>query len=242
MIEKQKLTSIISKYNLMNRNESVKWFFKDNTLTIYFGEPGRVGKVILKDIEFEECTLAVFNTNQLSKLISVTQGMVLLETEQQNKVYTKLLLSDANFNLTYSLSDIMMIPKVSWVTNENDFEYEVELSLDEEQVTNLVKAKNALLESQTMLINTDKDLDGNPVVDFIFGDNTGFSNKISYQVRGRVDIQNLSIPFDAMLFRDILKVNQDAKTSKLSLNKQGVLKLEFDNDLTSGVYYMARNE
>ncbi len=136
----------------------------------------------------------------------------------------------------------MMIPKVSWVTNENDFEYEVELSLDEEQVSHLIKAKNALLESQTMLINTDKDLDGNPVTDFIFGDNTGFSNKISYQVRGRVDVQDLSIPFDAMLFRDILKVNQDAKTSKLSLNKQGVLKLEFDNDLTSGVYYMARNE
>jgi len=242
MVEKSKLTSFISKYNLMNRNESVKWFFENNTATVYFGEPGRVGKVILKDIQFEDCVLPIFTTHQLSKLLSVTQGMVLMSAEKTNKVYTKLHLADANFELTYSLSDIMMIPKVSWITNENEHTYEVELDLDEEQLNHLIKAKGAMLDSTTMLINTNQDLDGNPITEFIFGDNTGFSNRISYQVMGRIDEQDLSIPFDALLFRDILKVNQDAKTTKLYMNKHGVLKLEFENDLTTSVYYIARNE
>ena len=93
-----------------------------------------------------------------------------------------------------------------------------------------------------MLVNTTEDLDGTPVTEFIFGDNTGFSNKISYQIAGKVNKQDLSIPFDSTLFKDILKVNQDFETCKFKLSETCLIKLEFENDYIYSEYFVARNE
>lgn len=240
MIEKKYLTSVIDRYNLSHRNEQVKWRVKDNTLTVYFGEKGRVGMVKLKEFNFEDCELAIFNTHQFSKLLSVTKGTLLLSTEKIKDIYTKLYISDASFELSYSLADILMISKIPYYKDLD--EYTVELELNEEQVSNLIRAKNALSDVETMLVNTTEDLDGTPVTEFIFGDNTGFSNKISYQIAGKVNKQDLSIPFDSTLFKDILKVNQDFETCKFKLSETGLIKLEFENDYIYSEYFVARNE
>jgi len=240
MIEKKFLTSVVDRYNLSHRNEQVKWRIKDNTLTVYFGEKGRVGMVKLKSFDFEDCELAVFNTHQLSKLLSVTQGSLILSAEKTKEIYTKLHIADANFELTYSLADILMIPKISYYKDLD--EYAVELDLDIEQVTNLIRAKNALSDVETMLVNTTENLDGTPVAEFIFGDNTGFSNKISYQILGKVNKQDLSLPFDSTLFRDILKVNADFDTCKFRMSENGLIKLEFENEDIYSEYFIARNE
>lgn len=240
MIEKKYLTSVIERYNLAHRNEQVKWRIKDNTLTIYFGEAGRVGMVKLKSFDFEDCELAIFNTHQLSKILSVTQGSLLLSAEKTKEIYTKLHIADANFELTYSLADILMIPKIGYYKDKD--EYAIELNLDTEQVTNLIRAKNALSDVETMLVNTTQNLDGTPVAEFIFGDNTGFSNKISYQILGKVDKLGLSLPFDSTLVRDILKVNSDFETCKFKLSSDGLMKLEFDNENIYSEYFVARNE
>ena len=240
MIEKKYLTSVIDRYNLAHRNEQVKWRIKDNTLTVYFGEKGRAGMVKLKEFNFEDCELAIFNTHQFSKLLSVTSGTLILTAEKVKSIYTKLHIADANFELSYSLADILMISKISYYKDLD--EYAIELDLDKEQVTNLVKAKNALSDVETMLVNTSQNLDGTPVAEFIFGDNTGFSNKISYQIIGKVTKQDLSIPFDSTLFRDILKVNSDFNTCKFKMSENGLIKLEFDNEHIYSEYFIARNE
>ena len=240
MIEKKYLTSVIERYNLSQRNEQVKWCIKDNTLTVYFGEKGRVGKVHLKNFEFEDCELAIFNTHQLNKLISVTKDVLILTVDKTKEIYTKLHIADANFELTYSLADILLISKTPYYKDLQ--EYEVELELTNEQASNLIRAKNALSDVETMLVNTTTDLDGNPCADFIFGDNTGFSNRISYQVLGKVTKQELSLPFDSALFKDILKVNSDFDTCKFKMSESGLIKLEFDNEHISSEYFIARNE
>ena len=70
MINKNVLQSIIAKYYLNGLNNQVKWRIKDNTLTIYAGDKGRVCKVVLKDFNFEDSELGIFDTNKLNKLIS----------------------------------------------------------------------------------------------------------------------------------------------------------------------------
>ena len=240
MIEKSKLTNLIAKYNLSNRNESVKWRIADNTLTVYFGTVGQVGKVVLKNFDFEDGEIAIFNTSQLSKLLAITSGELMVTTEKQNKVYTKMYIADATFNLTYALADIMMIPKIKYYKDLD--EYEVVLTLEKEEINHLIKAKNALLDSESMLITTTQDLDGQDVVEFVFGDNTGFSNKITYQLRGEISKSNMELPFNAVLFRDILKVNTDADKAILKVNQNGLLKLEFINDSIESEYFIARNE
>ena len=68
MVNKSKLTSIISKYYLNGLNNQVKWRIKDKKLTIYAGESGRVCKVELDNFSLEDSELGVFDTHKLSKL------------------------------------------------------------------------------------------------------------------------------------------------------------------------------
>jgi hypothetical protein len=93
-----------------------------------------------------------------------------------------------------------------------------------------------------MLITTTEDFDGNSMCEFIFGDNTGFSNKITYQLRGKINETDISIPFDSDIFKSILNSNKDMDSGSLQLSKKGMIKLMFNSDEIESIYYIARNE
>lgn len=241
MISKNLLTSVISKYYLNGLNNQVKWRIKDNTLTIYAGESGRVCKVVLNNIQLEDAELGVFDTNKLSKLISITNGDLIISLEKMKSVYTKMHIQDSNFDLTYSLADILILGKNTWYDDPE--KWEIELNLNSEDVDHLIKAKNALGEVDSMLITTTTDFDGNPICEFIFGDNTGFSNKITYQVQdGTINDNTLSMPFNSDIFKDILNNNKDQDSCSLKLSNNGILKLSFQSEDIESEYFVARNE
>jgi|TARA_R100000081_G_scaffold29804_1_gene13626 hypothetical protein len=240
MINKNLLTSTISKYYLNGLNNQVKWRIKDSTLTIYAGDAGRVCKIELNNFPLEDSELGIFDTNKLSKLISITNGELMLSLEKLKSVYTKIHISDSNFDLTYSLADTLILGKNTYY-NDPD-EYEIQLDLTPEDIDHLIKAKNALSEVNSMLITTTTDFDSNNICEFIFGDNTGFSNKISYQMNGKITDNAISIPFDSDIFKDILNSNKDQDSGTLKLSKTGVLKLNFMSDDIKSEYFVARNE
>jgi len=240
MINKNVLQSVISKYYLNGLNNQVKWRMKDNTLTIYAGEKGRVCKVHLNNFELEDGELGVFDTDKLSKLISITSGELSISLEKIKSVFTKMHISDLNFDLTYSLADILILGKTTWY--EDPETWEIELDLQMEDVDHLIKAKNALSDVNNMLITTTDDFDGNSMCEFIFGDNTGFSNKITYQLRGKINENDISIPFDSDIFKSILHSNKDMDSGSLQLSKKGMVKLMFKSDEIESIYYIARNE
>ena len=242
MINKNTLTSVISKYYLNGLNNQVKWRIKDNTLTIYAGEKGRVCKVVLKDFNFEDSELGIFDTNKLNKLISITNGDLLLTPEKIKAIYSKIHISDSNFDLTYSLADTLILGKVSYYNDPDDYEIEVQLS--NEDIDHLIKAKNALSDVDNMLISSAEDIDGNKVCEFLFGDNEGFSNKITYQLQGTIKKDSIKLPFNSNIFKDILNANKDMSYGTLKLSEAGMIKLNFysEDDLMSSEYFVARNE
>ena len=158
MINKLQLQSIISKYYL-NVNESVKWETENNKLKIEFMSPTKdvIGAVKCNNFSLEDSALAIYDTKKLSSLISICNGDLLLELEKNHKTFTKLKISDLNFNLTYAISDPLLIGKVGTV---NIPEFVVELNLTNENIENLIKAKSALSGIDNMLATTTKDLDG----------------------------------------------------------------------------------
>jgi len=240
MINKNVIQSVISKYYLNGLNNQVKWRIKNNSLTIYAGEKGRVCKVHLKDFQLEDGELGVFDTDKLSKLISITNGELSISLEKIKSVFTKMHIADLNFDLTYSLADILILGKTTWYEDPDVWEIDVELQM--EDVDHLIKAKNALSDVNNMLITTTEDFDSNKICEFIFGDNTGFSNKITYQLRGEINESDLSIPFDSDIFKSILNSNKDMPKGRLQLSKKGMMKLMFNSDDIESVYYIARNE
>ena len=241
MISKSQLSSVISKYYLNGLNNQVKWRIKDNTLTIYAGEAGRVCKVVANNFPLEDAELGVFDTHKLSKLLSITNGDLIVSLEKMKAIYTKMHIQDSNYNLTYSLADILILGKNVWYEDPEDLD--IDIVLEPEDIDALIKAKNALGDIDNMLITTTTDFDGNPICEFIFGDNTGFSNKITYQINGgKIENNSLSIPFNSDIFKDILNNNKDMDSCSLKLSNTGVLKIDFESEDIKSEYFIARNE
>jgi hypothetical protein len=241
MISKSQLSSVISKYYLNGLNNQVKWRIKDNTLTIYAGEAGRVCKVVAENFLLEDAELGVFDTNKLNKLLSITNGDLIISLEKIKAVYTKMHIQDSNFDLTYSLADTLILGKNVWYEDPEDLD--IDIILEPEDIDHLIKAKNALGDIDNMLITTTTDFDSNNICEFIFGDNTGFSNKITYQVNnGKIEKNDLSIPFNSDIFKDILNNNKDQSFCTLKLSNTGILKIEFESESIKSEYFVARNE
>ena len=240
MINKSALTSVISKYYLNGLNNQVKWRIKDKKLTIYAGEAGRVCKVEHLNLPLEDSELGVFDTHKLSKLISITNGDLMVSLEKIKSVYTKMHIADSNFDLTYSLADILILGKNTYYEDPESFE--IELDLSKEDIDALIKAKNALTDINSMLITSTTDMDGTNICEFIFGDNTGFSNRISYQIQGNISKSSIEIPFDSDIFKDILNANKDMESGTLKLSEVGMLKLNFNSEEIKSEYFIARNE
>ena len=238
MINKSILQSVISKYYL-NVCESVKWKINNNNLTIDFMTPSAnvIGKVICDDFPLEDSELAVYDTKKLSSLISICNGDLLLELEKQNKLISKLKLSDLNFNLTYAVSDPLLVPKVGSV---NIPEFTVSLELTKEDVDNLIKAKSALQGIDNMLITTTKNLDGDNVCEFVFGDEHGHNNKITYQITGNITEENLKMPYNSDTFKTIIHSNKDMEEGTLKISSMGLMEFKFKTDKVSSEYYMVR--
>ena len=238
MISKLTLQSVISKYYL-GLNESVKWVTNDNSLEVNFMTPTRdvIGSVICNNFDLEDSKLAIFDTKKLQSLINICSGDLLLELEKTNVVSTKLKISDMNFNLTYALADSLLIGKVGTV---NIPEWIIELDLSIEDIDNLIKAKSALQGVDNMLLTTTVDLDGNNVCEFVFGDEQGHNNKITYQISGRIDSNNLKIPFNSDMFKTIIHANKDMDGGKLYLSEMGLLNLKFQKEGITSEYFMSR--
>jgi len=238
MINKQTLQSIISKYYL-GVNESVKWEINSNCLNIDFMTPTKdvIGNVTCLDFKLEDSKLAIYDTKKLSNLISICNGDLLLELEKVNALYTKLHISDLNFNLSYALSDPLLINKVGSV---NIPDWVVELTLTPEDIDNIIKAKSALSGVDNMLITTTQNLDGENVVEFVFGDESGHNNKITYQILGDIKETNMKIPFNSDTFKTILQSNKDMDGGSLYLSTMGLMKLEFDSTPIASEYFMVR--
>ena len=239
MINKNLLQSAIQKYFLSGRHNMVKWRIENNTLTVFAGEAGRACKVTLNNFPLQDCELGIFDTDKLTKLLAITNGDLILTLQGQKELHNILNIADANFDLTYTLADPLTIRKTKWVNDPPS--YEVEIDLEKEDVTRIIKAKSALSESPNMLITTRLD-DGNPICEFVFGDMSGYANKITYKLQGNIAKNDLSIPFDAEMIKDIFNTNKDADVATLKISEKGLLKLVFSNENIESTYYILRNE
>jgi hypothetical protein len=238
MINKLILQAVINKYYL-GTNESVMWDIKNNTLSIDFMTPSKdvIGNIKCSNFKLEDSKLAIYDTKKLLNLIAICSGDLILEPEKNHNIFSKLKISDVNFNLTYALSDPMLINKVGTV---NVPEWDIKLDLTQEDIDNLVKAKNALTGVDDMLITTTTNLEGDPVCEFMFGDITGHNNKITYQIKGEINKTNIKLPFNSEMFKTILQYNKDMNGGILYMNEMGLMKIEFNYENISSDYFLVR--
>jgi hypothetical protein len=240
VVNKLVLQSVINKYYL-GENESVKWKIKDKTLTIDFMSVSKevIGNITHTNFDVEDSELAIFDTKKFLNLLGITQGDLIFTLEKGKSVYTKLHFADSAFNLTYALADPLLISKVATVTEP---QWDAVLPLEKEYVDNLVKAKSALAGVGLLTISVDKDLNGDDMCIFTFGDEQGHNNKITYQMYGKIKQQPVNIPFNSDMFKNILQANKDLEEGFIYLNYDGLMKIEFKSENTTSTYFMVRRE
>jgi len=241
-IHKNILQSIISKYYLNGLVESVKWSItQDKQLIINFISPSgeMIGSVSCDNFNMESIDIGVSNTSQLIKLLQVTSEDLELNFIKQNKVYTKLNISDKQFNVSYTLADLMIIPKPATADNI-DFIIEFPLALTD--INALIKAKNALPDSETVVISHDA-LDGNKIK-LEFGGDIEYANKVSLSISMTDDDLDFELNslYNSNIIKEILSNNKDTNYATMSLNPEGIMKLKFQKEDITSVYYLVAKE
>jgi len=142
-----------------------------------------------------------------------------------------------DFNLVYTLSDPLLIEKVGTV---NEPEWDITLDLTEDDVKNLIKAKNALTDIDNLIIQSAKNLDQENVLEFIFGDESDYNNKVIYQVKCDILNNITKIPFNSNVLKDILSSNKENESGKLYVSGKGLIKLVFSTEDLQSKYFMVR--
>ena len=241
MISKVQLQSIIEKYHLNGLIENVKWCINgDKTLTINFMAPTRemIGEVVYNGFPLPESEIGISNTTQLDKLLSITSGDLMLDYAKEGKIITKLLIADNQFNLNYSLADLLTILKPGNYNGPE--EYDIEATLDSEIITALVKAKNALSNSENVVIKP-----GLTGLEFTFGGDVEYANKVTYSIQNIIITNEIKFEstYNSNLLKEILVNNKGAESGILNIRSNGLIKIEFNHkDLQSKYYIVAKEQ
>jgi hypothetical protein len=252
LISKFELQAVINKYYIGGLIEAVKWEIKDKQLSIKFTAPTKemLGEVTHTKFNLEDSSIGISNTSQLIKLINITNGDVMLQFLKSHKVFTKLIVSDNQFTANYTLADTLTINKSGTFNGSQDFH--LEMSLDKEMIVALIKAKSALDDSTTVMLKSNISLDDEFQLELIFGGDIEYSNKVSYFIPNITQnnvpkefmssLSDFKIGFNSDLLKDILSVNKDADESKLYINLDGLMKLEFITENIKSTYYIVQKD
>jgi hypothetical protein len=243
MIEKLDLTAIISKYYLNGMIEAVRWEIKDNNIHIAFNAPTKdmIGYVESKNFPLEDSTIGISNTTQLNKLVAITNGYLNLEYKKQNKLITKLMIADNQYTLDYSLADLMIIPPAGVVKDEPVFSIFAEI--DNESIGAIVKAKGALVDTDTVVIRPNPNADGEQRLELCFGGNIEHSNKVSFFLPDvNMSVDEFKEHYNSNMIKEIMYCNKDMTSGKMSIDLEGIMKLEFESDNIKSVYYVVAKE
>jgi hypothetical protein len=240
VISKLELQSVIEKYHLNGLVESVKWVIdKNKQLTINFTAPSRelIGTVTHNNFPLPESEVGINDTTQLDKLVSITSGDLVLDYTKDRSLYTKLLISDNQYNLNYSLSDTFIIPKSGKYTGPE--EYDIETSLTDEVVMALIKAKNALSNSESVVVTP-----GLLGLEFVFGGDVEYANKVSYSIQNLENNtgNNFELVYNSSLLKEVLVANKGMESGSIHVNSSGLMKLSFNHKNFTSVYYIVAKE
>ena len=238
-MKKSDLINYIQKYYLGGFVNAVQVISSKEGLLCKFITPTKdlVGIINKKESFLPHGHLYIYNTSQLLKLISIL-GEDITVNYEGGKVPTKKLISDSVYDITYPLSDPILINSKIPDIKEGSFDFSIPLNT--ENKNKILKVKNSI-DTENIWIGPYKDI-SDYKIQFTFGDNAEHNNKISFYVPPKDQIQSFqeySLPFSLEYLKEILSSNKDID-GELFLNQKGLMKIVFETSDISIVYYLIR--
>lgn len=238
-MDKQLLTSTIEKYYLGGIHEKVKWTIKDKKATILFTAATKdlAGSIEADGFDVDDCTLGIYDTNKLLKIVNITNQFITLNVESKNGVSTKLHIADMEYDLTYHLADLRMMPMETMVLDESQIDFTYKFDIDSEFIERYTKAKKALGSDEVKIQALFND-EGEKGIYFTLGGKTSHDDKISFQTPSAMfEISSGEYQYNANYLFEIFGENKGAQGTGY-FDENGILKLEFIEDSIKALYYL----
>lgn len=245
MVNKLHLVSAIEKYNLNGLIESAVWNIKDKKLDIAFTNNSKdvLGFLSSEGLDIKNGTYAIYNgTSTFLKMVSILEQDILIETLEENKEPYKFVIGDTSVNMEFTLSNPMLISKPKPLSN---FTFDAELSFDSEFIDKIKKSKKAL-SPELVYVEAGKSMYNDDVINFVVGKPGKLYNNIKFEMPCTKLTENEIniIPFKFDGFYEIMMANTDADSCLISINSQGLIKINFDYTeyKTKVEYYLIRQQ
>ena len=231
-MNKTKLERFILKYNLGGSVDSVKWHIKNNVLGTSFITPNKslLGKVVVKDFQFEDAALGVYSTNQLQRMLNVMGDDIELALTKIDNRAISLNISDTNASANFMLADLSIIAKPPKMNNVPIFDTKIDI--DNTFINTFIKGKNALADVNSFTVLE------NGSVKIIIGYSTTNSNRVTIPVKASECFLLDYLSFDANIFKEILLANRECTSAKLEISSKGLAHIMFKVDEYSSEYYI----
>ena len=199
-MEKRKLTNFIEKYHLAGNANSVGLDVNDQTLSCEFitDDQNVVGRVTMEDFDIENVRLGVYNTSQLTKLLTALDDKIDVKVNRADEAAFSINISDISTKVTFMLADMSVIRQVPQMKELPDFNVKIKLTKD--FADKFIKSKNALPETENFAVES-----SDTGTKMILNYSTLNTNRITWSVVPEISANDLNATcFSANLFKEIL--------------------------------------
>ena len=233
-MKKQVIERFIQKYNLNGNVNSVKLTISNNKLSTAFVTPDKslLGVLSMDKFDFEDCKLGIYDTNQLSKMLSVVDNDINLSVDSIGDKNISISVTSGKLSFNYVLSDLSVIPEPPKLKHIPEFG--AKIKLNSQFVSSFVKSKNALSDIDSFaVVNNDGSLE------CVIGYSSTNTNKINIdaELDGDCDLDK-PILFNANLFKEVLSANKECETGIFEVSDEGLSRITFNIDDYKVIYYL----
>jgi len=234
-MEKTKLERFISKYNLGGSCESVLWKSDGNDITVkcISDDKNVLGIVTVKDAKLDEGDYGIFDTKQLSSMLSVLGEGIKIKTKKNGDKVSALNITDDNVKVDYVLADSAVIPAAPDLKQLPSFD--IEIKLDQKVMNTFLKARGALSDVETFTVMSD-----GSEAQIILGYSDMNTNRITIDVETTKNVKLNPTSFSARYLKEILAANKEAASGVLKVSSKGLAYVKFGVTDYNTDYYLVQ--
>ena len=234
-MEKTKLEKFIAKYNLGGSCESVLWKSDGNDITVkcISDDKNVLGIITVKDAKLEEGDYGIFDTKQLSSMLSVLGDSIKITTKKNSGKTTAIHMTDDNAKVDYVLADSAVIPSAPDLKQLPAFD--IEIKLDQKVMNTFLKARGALSDVETFTVISDGD-----TAQVILGYSDMNTNRITLDVETTKNAKLSPTNFSARYLKEIIAANKEAASGVLKVSSKGLAYVKFGVTDYNTDYYLVQ--
>ena len=232
-MNKTRLVRFINKYHLNGTVNSVVLNSKSDKLSARFisGDKTLLGELSMDKSQIEECEIGVYNTEQLTKLLSVLDDDINVSINTSGGKSISLKISDAHSTVNYMLSDISVINKPPQMKQIPEFDLEIDVT--PQFISKFIAGKGALSETDNFTVITD-----GTDTKLVIGYSSVNTNRVTIPVTTSKSGNIENVSFNANLFREVLHANKVCESAKFEVSGDGLSRITFKVDDYESTYYL----